>query len=271
VRPLLIALAIAAAGTVGSSPPPISAPAVTGLDHVPIAVGDLERAAADYRAMGFSLKDGRPHDNGIRNQHVKFPDGTELELITAPDARDELTSTYRRHLAQGDGPAFLALYAPTPDATAGLLERIGGLPYVFFGPRNASPTDRPEHFAHPNTATALIEVWLAGDDLSRERQLLKAVGAHFESAVVRVPDPIRAEVARLAEGGVVLLPGVRRLVPGRKIVGVTVAVRSLSAAARALAPASLSGIRQAPDRLWLPPSVTHGLWIELRAKNTQPG
>jgi hypothetical protein len=51
-----------------------------------------------------------------------------------------------------------------------------------------------------------------------------------------------------------------------------VAVRSLSAAAaRAPGPAFQSGIRKALDRLWLPPSVAHGLWIELRAKNTQPG
>jgi hypothetical protein len=69
---------------------------VGGLDHVPIAVNDLERAAAGYRRLGFALKPGRPHDNGIRNQHVKFRDGTELELITAPDARDALTRTYRR-------------------------------------------------------------------------------------------------------------------------------------------------------------------------------
>ena len=59
-------------------------PAVTGLDHLPIAVRDLARAANDYRALGFALKPGRPHDNGIQNQHVKFTDGTELELIAAP-------------------------------------------------------------------------------------------------------------------------------------------------------------------------------------------
>src|SRR5262245_66326123 len=87
-------------------------PAVTGLDHIPIAVADLARAADDYRALGFALKPGRPHDNGIQNQHVKFTDGTELELITAPEARDALTTTYRRHLQRGDGPAFLALFAP---------------------------------------------------------------------------------------------------------------------------------------------------------------
>jgi len=121
-------------------------PAVAGLDHVPIAVRDLPAAAADYRRLGFVLKPGRPHENGIENVHAKFPDGTEIELITAPAARDALTSRYRRHLESGDGPAFLALHAP------GGVEGIQAPDYVFFARLNHSPTDRPEHFAHPNTA-----------------------------------------------------------------------------------------------------------------------
>jgi hypothetical protein len=43
---------------------------VTGLDHIPIAVNDLDAAAARYREPGFTLKPGVRHDNGIRNQHA---------------------------------------------------------------------------------------------------------------------------------------------------------------------------------------------------------
>ena len=150
-------LGVVLAAAVGLATRP---PAVTGLDHIPIAVRDLDGAAADYRALGFSLKPGRPHENGITNQHVKFPDGTELELITAPEARDALTTTYRRHLAAGDGPAFLALFAPGV-ATASLGLDVDPLRYIFMFGRNQSPTDRPEHFAHANTAESLIGAWLA--------------------------------------------------------------------------------------------------------------
>src|SRR5262245_48818761 len=193
----VVALATLGPALAGAAPPP--APAVAGLDHVPIAVADLEQAAATYRALGFTLKPGRPHDNGIRNQHAKFADGTELELITAPEARDSLTTTYRRHLAQGDGPAFLALFAPSRDQAAARLEaekvpyhRQGpildfgedALAYLFLAGRNASPTDRPEHFAHANGASSLIAVWLAGD-LSAERRLFETLGAHVTMEVVR--------------------------------------------------------------------------------------
>ncbi|HJR58143.1 MAG TPA: VOC family protein [Vicinamibacterales bacterium] len=239
-------------------------PAVVGLDHIPIAVGDLGAAAERYRALGFSLKPGRPHPNGIRNHHAKFPDGTELELITAPEARDALTTTYRRHLAAGDGPAFLALFAPDRSRVPRALDP--SLDYLFFGPRNASPTDRPEHFAHPNTAESLISVWLSGDDLSAERALFSRVGATITRREVYVPERMIVDVARFHEGEALFLPASRHLVPGRRIVGATLRVRRLDAVRERLAarriPAPAAG--EAEASLFLSPAVTHGLWIELR-------
>jgi catechol 2,3-dioxygenase-like lactoylglutathione lyase family enzyme len=247
-------------------------PGVTGLDHIPIAVRDLDAAAADYRSLGFALKPGRPHDNGITNQHVKFPDGTELELITAPEARDALTATYRKHLEAGDGPAFLALYAPEVNVASLGLD-ADPLRYIFMFGRNQSPTDRPEHFAHPNTAESLIGVWLAGDDLSSERRLLGKLGARITPEDRHVPDlhlrasryggqVARVTVAHLVEGEVVMLPGARQLVPGRRIVGATLRVRDLAAARRVLAGRG----QQIGSSIVLPPGVTHGLWLELRAE-----
>ena len=260
-----------------------TAPAITGLDHIPIAVTDLARAADDYRALGFALKPGRPHDDGIENQHVKFTDGTELELITAPAVRDALTTTYRHHLENGDGPAFMALFAPDRAAADERLTALevrhasnggaidfpadGPLGYVFLSGRNKSPTDRPEHFAHPNTAESLIGIWLAGNDLSRERRLLAGLGATIIDTNVKVPDAIRASVARLREGEVILLPGSRQLVPGRRIVGATLRVGNLEIARSILRRGQPVPLPIAPSRsgrsVFLPPSRTHGLWLEL--------
>jgi catechol 2,3-dioxygenase-like lactoylglutathione lyase family enzyme len=242
---------------------PQAAASIEGLDHIPIAVNDLERAADLYRSLGFALKPGRPHDNGIRNVHAKFADGTELELITAPAARDALTRTYRNHLAKGDGPAFLAFYARSVDRAE---ERLAGLPYIFFGSRNQSPTDRPEHFAHANTATSLIGVWLAADDFSRERRLLQDLGATIREQDVQTPDPIRTAVALVPDGRVLLLPATRQRVPGRRVIGATLRVTSLSAARDVLskAPAPVPrALRETGTSLFLPPEVTHGLWLEL--------
>ncbi len=243
-------------------------PAITGLDHIPIAVRDLARAADDYRALGFALKPGRPHDNGIQNQHVKFTDGTELELITAPEARDELTTTYRRHLEKGDGPAFLAFFAPQRASADDQLHAVPLPPYVFLAGRNTSPTDRPEHFAHANTAQSFVRVWLAADDVSRERRVLEAGGATFADTDAFVPERVHATVARLQEGDVVLLKGARQIVAGRPIVGATLRVGSLDKAREILdrgQPRPLPVVTSADGRsVFLPPSRTHGLWLEFR-------
>lgn len=148
---------------------------IAGLDHIPLAVRDLAAATDTYRRLGFSLKPGRVHENGITNAHVKFPDGSGVELITAPAGVDDLTRKYRKHLESGEGPAFFSLHVRRPGALAAALTRAGiryeeagvtslvdpGLGWVFFVEDNRSPTDRPEHFAHPNGAVALARVWVA--------------------------------------------------------------------------------------------------------------
>jgi catechol 2,3-dioxygenase-like lactoylglutathione lyase family enzyme len=255
----------------------LQAAAITGLDHIPVAVRDLDLAARRYRELGFALKPGRPHANGIRNQHVKFPDGTEIELITAPEARDPLTTKYRQHLAEGDGPAFLAFFAPVLDTVSERLDAAKvryqrnrayvditdgqALDYIFFGRRNRSPTDLPEHFAHTNGAESLIGVWLAGDDLSHERAMLEAMGVRLASETVHVPDPLNADVAHLKEGTVVFLPGSCQLVPGRRIVGATLGIASVAKARKAIGAGA--EVRSSPSSIFLPPSSTHGLWLEL--------
>jgi hypothetical protein len=245
-------------------------------------VRDLDAAADDYRRMGFVLKPGTAHANGIRNVHAKFPDGTELELLTAPDARDDLTRQYVRHLEAGDGPAFAGFFAPdlaalaarlttdgrSPRQAAGLLTLpdVDPLGYVFFGGRNQSPTDLPEHFAHANTARRLSAIWLAAPDLGAERLLLESVGGAVTREEVFVPLPTRAVVVRFAQGQVRLLAGGRQHVPGRRIVGVTLLVRDAAAAAVWLG--GSTGVAASPVEtpggvsVFAPPLMAHGLWIE---------
>ena len=239
---------------------PVQAPSMA-LDHVVLAVNDLDAMAARYRAMGFALKPGRPHANGIRNEHVKFIDGTELELLTAPGARDALTRRYRRHLADGDGPAFLALFPrPSPPTT-------GAPDYIFFGQGNRSPTDRPEHFAHRNTADRLIAVWLAGSDFSAERALLARYGVTLRRGRL---DAVNAggEIAALDGGALYLLPASFRQHPNRPVIGVTFRVRNLDAAERILRDAGIQATHRASASLLVALGVTGGIWIEFRRQGS---
>jgi catechol 2,3-dioxygenase-like lactoylglutathione lyase family enzyme len=57
------------------------------LDHVVIAVNDLDRAVADYQALGFTVYPGGVHHGGVsHNALVVFADGAYFEIIAYREA-----------------------------------------------------------------------------------------------------------------------------------------------------------------------------------------
>jgi hypothetical protein len=97
------------------------------LDHVVIAVGDLEQAIAGYRSVGFTVTPGGRHPGRTsHNALVVFEDGAYIELIawTAPNDAERWNVVHRAH---GDGFMDFALIpADLPRATAEAQAR--GLP-----------------------------------------------------------------------------------------------------------------------------------------------
>jgi hypothetical protein len=249
----LIALALAACL-------PATAQPLVRLDHIPTAVHDLERAVADFGALGFAIKPGRPHANGLRNAHIKFANGAGLELITASEPRDALSTHYVAFLRNGEGPAYLTLHADdtaradaalqaagiphTHDAT-GLTLTDPRLPWIFFVGDNRSPSDRPEHLAHVNGAFAMREVWIAMDDAAPLLQLLAALGAQGRDETLSQPFKVQARVVDLAGNDrIVIVPARHQATRGHPLIGVRMATHG--GATR-----------------WLPPAQAHGLWLGL--------
>lgn len=250
-----------------------------GLDHIPVAVNDLDRASATFRALGFALKPGRPHTNGIRNAHVKFPDGAGIELVSAATATDALAAHYAALLRAGEGPAFLTFHARDSDRLHATL-RAGGHAFrpdggittlqapefadLFFVRDNRSPTDRPEHFAHPNGAVALSAVWIATEHGEALAELLVRLGGTRERQQVLAPDPVEATVVTLAEGEVIILSERYQVIPGRSVIGARFAVPDLARVRRIVAEARIAprGGAGAEDRVVVDPGAAHGLWLE---------
>lgn len=252
-----------------------------GLDHIPVAVADLDRAGGTYRSLGFALKPGRPHANGIRNAHVKFPNGAGIELLSAASATDALSSHYVGLLRDGEGPAFLTLHARDTGRLRTALH-AGGYGFrrdgeittllapefaeLFFVRDNRSPTDRPAHFAHPNGATALRAVWLATEHQEALADLLVRLGGHRQRRQVLAPEPVEATVVTLDEGEVLMLAERHQVVAGRSVIGASFLAKDLGRVRRTLAEAHIgpwAGAAQG-DRVVVEPSVAHGLWLEFR-------
>lgn len=279
---ILLLVSMHAAGAADRAP-------LVAIGHVPIAVKDLDRASADYRALGFALKAGRLHDNSLLNAHAKYPNGTELELISASRPADELARKYLALIARGDGPVFVALEATDPTAVETRLNAAGfatrrsgpflsptepGLDYFFFVGDNRSPTDEPAHFAHANTTTDLVGICIADSENRRLVEFFQALGGRVEKGVVVGLGADRGYRIELARGAITLIPKSRREHRDRPIVGVTLATRDIDAARRSLQRSSIPVLapvdwppnldRDSSRRIYVAAPATHGLWIEFR-------
>jgi len=84
------------------------------LDHVVIAVRDLERAVQDYRALGFNVQAGGQHapPRTSHNALVVFADGAYIELIAWRGEPVPMERWYSTLQAQGEGFVDFALLPP---------------------------------------------------------------------------------------------------------------------------------------------------------------
>lgn len=160
------------------------------LDHIIIAVDDLNKATEDYKAAGFNAFYGGEHANGTtHNALVCFADGSYLELIARTDKepRDELIADFRTWFDRGTGLIGYALISddldgdlagirerelPVSDVRAGGRVREDGIalawrtagfadrrfPFVIqdVTDRNLRVPDSPEVTTHTNGANAVI-------------------------------------------------------------------------------------------------------------------
>jgi hypothetical protein len=261
------------------------APAAIGvsLDHVPIAVADLDRAAQIWHEkLGVSTKPGRPHANSIENTHLKFSDGTGLELITATQAVDPLAAHYLHRIALGDGAAFIALRPDSVERIAVGIEGAGisftrnenaysavidfpddgPLGYLFMVSLFAPPVDLPRHTTHENGASTLHAAWIRKADFEAEHRLLPALHDRTDPRTVKLPDGRTARDVSLDRGHLYLIVADAA---ERTVVGVTVAVPSAAVVARRLSDAGVSALTGTDWRgryVRVRPADATGVWLE---------
>ena len=104
--------------------------ALRSLDHVVIAVHDLDRSIADYRSLGFTVNPGGRHPGrSSHNALIVFADGAYIELIAWQAAAPE-ERWWRLLQSRGEGFVDFALL---PGDTAAAIDaaRSRGLATIF--------------------------------------------------------------------------------------------------------------------------------------------
>jgi hypothetical protein len=260
----------------GSGPKTASQCAVTDaavrIDHVPIAVANLEVAKRTYGdSLGFSFKPGRLHSNGLNKLHIRFRDGSQLELIATEWTSDALAEWYEEFVQRGEGGAFLALDAGDVDEVA---ERLKGhgldvevtrgpafdyasfpighpLHHLFFIRVHTRAPDKAEHLSHRNEAIGIRSVWVEVHDSALVGAAFRALGAKRcgESAH---PAGFRGDAFALRDGIVVLVEratGAR----GSRVLAVSVETNGTG------------------RETWYMPGAAHGLWLALGGVDVEAG
>lgn len=98
---------------------------VLRIDHVILVDTDLNKKCNDFNEMGFSIKQGRSHENGLINAHIKFKNNSSLELMSLEgDPKDEVAKDYESLINKGVKGAYLALTGPTRSRIETLLKNL---------------------------------------------------------------------------------------------------------------------------------------------------
>ncbi|MEL7120972.1 MAG: VOC family protein [Bacteroidota bacterium] len=156
------------------------------IDHVIVAVCNLEKAINSMTSEGFTHKKGKLHDNGLLNAHIKFNNGTELEYMSVQKVTDDpLAITYQNFLKKGPGGAFLALGGIPIDSLALKLKATNikynvitsnlwsyltfpdtsALAHLFFIEYHFDHTkEEVKYTTHTNGAQSIRKVWMEGND-----------------------------------------------------------------------------------------------------------
>jgi hypothetical protein len=193
------------------------------LDHAIVVVNHLDSASDRFRRLGFRIKAGRLHANGLLNRHIKFRDGTEVELMTLRGApRDDMARGYSDLMRAGDGGAYVALQVPELRVVARHASEIrrgfrtsssgpwsflsfadtSSLAAIFFTTGGGGVIDADSIFRHRPAVDRLGEAWVEGSHELRE--LLRRLGA-ADCGVAKGPDGISGERFALRRGSIVVV------------------------------------------------------------------
>jgi catechol 2,3-dioxygenase-like lactoylglutathione lyase family enzyme len=97
---------------------------LTGIDHLVIAVKDLEAARKSYTALGFTVVEGGRHTGiGTYNALIAFEDGSYLELIAFYEPRED--HRWFAPLQKGQGLVDFCLQTDDLPGDTAALRRAG--------------------------------------------------------------------------------------------------------------------------------------------------
>jgi catechol 2,3-dioxygenase-like lactoylglutathione lyase family enzyme len=260
---------------------------ITRLDHIVIAVKNLDAAAATYKKLGFTLTPRGLHEGKGTGNHCIMFASTYIELLGIVEETGAKGRLAERVNARGEGAMGIAYGADDADQTYAALRAAGieaeppndlSRPLDLDGkrdmvrfrnimlPKLALPETiqfvcthvtpeltraRREWQLHPNGATGVAEIIITATDVAAARAQLAP--AALNNAAITVVTRTEAEQRFTAKA--------LAAAPTTGIVALTIRVNEPDAAAAMLDMAKLPH-RETSNSVIVPASAAHGVVIE---------
>ncbi|HJU09539.1 MAG TPA: VOC family protein, partial [Candidatus Binataceae bacterium] len=218
---------------------------ILGIDHIVIAVNDLDTAMADYSQLGFTVVRGGRHSGlNTHNALIAFGDGCYLELIASLGSFHGPADWWFEALKRGGGLTDFCVQSDNLDNDAAAFRQAGvkmGEPFsmsrerpdgytiswqlalnesetrglVPFFIRDLTPRDErvPANRTHPNGAAGVKALTLVVADLNR-------IGSVYEKALERRGEPVTRDDLQSDGVGFALGPHEIQLIEPRNTSGV---------------------------------------------------
>ena len=210
------------------------------IDGVIVAVSDANTATKAYTKMGFTVKPGRMHKNGLLNAHIKLPNKTSIELMSlVSKPTDDISRKYRNILKEGESGAYLTLSGSGAAEFSKKIDGIehekirgrfwdyvifpegSGLEHIFLFHPHSEFKSEQRFYIHGNGAKKIDRVWIEGSD--KVKDLFIALNFRYCG---RVTHELRltGELFRTSQGDIVVT---KKTANGRpKILGVSIEMES---------------------------------------------
>jgi hypothetical protein len=231
------------------------------------------------KALGFNIKKGGLHKNGIENLFIEFKDGSEIEIMTIDTPRDMLAKEYKTLINQkkwGLGFAFRT------DQIEGLAQHLNNVypepmeliqrDYYTTLSRKKYDKELPLFFIeyqdknsnsiidHPNCSVGINSIWLSTKDL-RETVLRFSDWGFSLIDTIKIPDiNNKAILVRNNNFEVILIEGDKY-----EISGVSIKTSCIEKLKRRLENSDVPANEYRSKRgknILLNPGITKSIWIE---------
>lgn len=164
------------------------------IDHIIAVSNNLDSSIAHFSKLGFIVKPGRLHKNGIRNAHIKFRNGSSYEIISIEgEPKDAIARKYITLLEEKEGGVFIAISGLSTAAMINKLDSLNieynlikskawnyitfnstALSHLFFIEYKIKNVENPKFTSHPNAMNSFGNICMDGND--KTLHLLKGLG-----------------------------------------------------------------------------------------------